>query len=532
MLKKLRDFYFISVMLALHNVQSNAQHALIDYSSSRLYGVQQIAGCVKQVDIRDPRRLQVWSINQFEAQGGSGASCGYHALRNGILLAKSVIFADRFQQYSSDLYSYQQVDALFGPKGRWRSFIMLKRVAQEAKKYCDDALTGILQTKQDMPLWNQSESNVLRARVPDVAGQIAQARSVCDGGYHFAVDNDQLLRIFFQKIAPFTQPLADGQLHRDASAYNAVNNQAVLSRYFKDATLNFIVPTDGGDWIKMEEFPPIIDAERAQGMMNEVPGLIITNYGANIGGVQLGADILAQLNAGPGSHSDLDEFALDERFRELKREMTTTQHDVVGVVLVYVHGAAKKVNWVVQKINSWWGWLVGAPQADAYTQMNAENTNGHWFTLVVARLQGQTQYLIADSAANYSRLQDSKVNEIIAHLEGRRPQPTAVVRDSSSSSTAAIFKPDALKVAAVSPALASRPLTAGNPVVGGSGSSQVQAPAATGMSLTAKLGYTALIGVTAYAGWTVYKKYTAQQNQRNTATQAQSQTTSPGQFLI
>ena len=46
-----------------------------------------------------------------------------------------------------------------------------------------------------------------------------------------------------------------------------------------------------------------------------------------------------------------------------------------------------------------------------------EKTHGHFFTIVVVRHQGKTEFFIADSANNASHLEDPLTTEIICRLD-------------------------------------------------------------------------------------------------------------------
>ncbi len=348
------------------------------------------------IDEQDYRRIQFWCRDQFRPDGGGGASCGYHALRNGILLGKAVLNAPQCNQYLTDLYSPDHMNAFFGTQwSPWRSFILEQR---------------------------------------DQAAQ------------------------------------------------------------------------EGGDWLEGVEILQLIDKEQHSEERSTIlrdAGFIITTYGDMLGDMEFTHAKQKSLNAGPGARTDLNDYLTPE-FIKLRDDMRDPRKQaVIGVVLVYVSQAG-----------------AGSSQSDDMVSLNEANTNGHWFTLVVCRLGGQTQYLLADSGANHKRLRDKKVNEIIRHFEGddapARPKGSMAFTSAGADGSSVQVQPDMCRVASVNPLLA-----------------QGQAKTtAVGMSLTAKVASTAVAGLAIYGGYSLYKRYTASSERENAAIQLSDQTVAYEDFLI
>ncbi len=371
----------------------------IDYKHAQLLTSEHFQKYARYRDTEDSRRIQFWCRDQFQPDGGGGASCGYHALRNGILLAKAALISPQCNRHFKELYSPAHMNAFFGTeKSPWRSFILQQR----------------------------------------------------------------------------------------PSAY---------------------VEEDGSDWLEAEEILHLFEREKSPESLSDIlrnnKDLFIATYGDTAGNVKITPEKLQSWNAGPGERTDEDSFLLAE-FKALRHEIRNTQEDIIGVVVVYVSHSGTE-----------------SSQSEDMASLNEANTNGHWFTLVVCRLNGQTQYLLTDSAGNQDRLRDEKVNEIIRHFEGNNAQERAQDKmtaiSAAADSSSMQFKPHTYQVASVNPSL-----------------SYGQAKSATvvGMSLTAKVASTAVVGLAIYGGYKLYKRHTASSERENTMIQTSEQTIAHEHFLI
>ena len=75
--------------------------------------------------------IQVYS--QFAKDGGGGASCGYHSLKNSIFIIRSILGNPKEIQ---NVMSKDIIGKYIGPKGKWRNIIMEKNY-ENAKKFAD-----------------------------------------------------------------------------------------------------------------------------------------------------------------------------------------------------------------------------------------------------------------------------------------------------------------------------------------------------------------------------------------------------------
>lgn len=74
--------------------------------------------------------MQAKVLNQFTAQGSSPASCGYHSLRNGLLIARAGRSA-----LVEHLELINSVDSMAGTLSKWRLYINMRRLKKKTFDY-------------------------------------------------------------------------------------------------------------------------------------------------------------------------------------------------------------------------------------------------------------------------------------------------------------------------------------------------------------------------------------------------------------
>ena len=101
-------------------------------------------------------------LNQFGA--GGGASCGYHALKNGILIARYFDGLEGSKEnLDARLNDEELVSELFGENGKWRNLVRTKRNKYVLQYLIGEQLKGaILKPKDYDELRNQFDDPQLR----------------------------------------------------------------------------------------------------------------------------------------------------------------------------------------------------------------------------------------------------------------------------------------------------------------------------------------------------------------------------------
>ncbi len=118
---------------------------------------------------------------------------------------------------------------------------------------------------------------------------------------------------------------------------------------------------------------------------------------------------------------EVSEFAaaqVRDEFKDLI-DLARSGKDFVGVVLIYQErwGVPDILEAMISGVEcTFRDWVSLILQSSIYQP--PKNIYGHWIPLVVISKGGQRQYIVTDSAGNYNRLQDPKVHEVIALLEG------------------------------------------------------------------------------------------------------------------
>ena len=118
---------------------------------------------------------------------------------------------------------------------------------------------------------------------------------------------------------------------------------------------------------------------------------------------------------------DVAEFAalqVHDEFKDLK-DVAVSGNDFIGVVLIYQEswGVPDMLEGMISGVEcTFRDWMSLVLRSPIYQSLGS--VYGHWIPLVVISKAGQRQYIVTDSAGNYNRLNDPKVHEVIALLEG------------------------------------------------------------------------------------------------------------------
>ena len=116
-----------------------------------------------------------------------------------------------------------------------------------------------------------------------------------------------------------------------------------------------------------------------------------------------------------------DEKLLEEQFKRFQDGVRTPGSDASAIVLLYTHLKTPAEPNILSRL---WSGLFETPKTEAQIakEKNAASSHGHWFTLVVNRVAGQNQFILADSLGNTVRTDHRRVNEFINILLGDREQ--------------------------------------------------------------------------------------------------------------
>ncbi len=382
-------------------------------------------------------RIQVRVIDQW-SKGSTGASCAYHALRNGTLLALGSLFPER--GYLDLLHSTEHMkERITFPDGDWRVFIIKERLKLIAQKIIceklmksfkgarivsvDDDRGGMkfndekckLVFEKHHPDWDVLELEKLVNAVKNISSQFEP--QITEEGLYYQLNTQGLYEKMARSLAGsfnnYFSPL-DQEFTITWGGKLLEGGEEMEHSYRIKRPLN-------GDWLEMnEEVPRLLEREKEHGMLQGTP--IDT---ALYTGIQE-----------PLPLESIEESMTEEQYTTYKEEYLDAQlledfkaikdkvrddEDFVGLILVYLGGDAC----IGKPSAGVLSWLLDSDTPEkANTTANYTNSfakeinNGHWIPLVIIASGGKRQYIVADSMGNANRLEDPTINKVIGILEG------------------------------------------------------------------------------------------------------------------
>ncbi len=407
--------------------QALAEHA-VDYTHAAQLTKEDLGGLFVAQDAHDNRRIQIKSVAQSSTGDEElrGASCGYHAFRNGTLSAFALINKGEAQGALKELASQNHAHNLFGTKSSpWRIEVGRVRNEPTARKVFRETVYNSLTFPDDDVL---QEYNFLIRCAREITVPALARPAVWEDGFHYSVTKKEVYASLIERLNKLA--LQGGQEQKQMSKA-LINNRTLLDKYFNDDfSIDFTIDFEGvctradapkkllarvagdkyGNWLQTDEMPTLVNAQRDSGILEKEPTLFVATYGEDLGGDEHHA------------------FA-SEKFTQLYALIRETKNDCVGVVLVYLSGGSPSKGGkpsIVRKMFSWFGsWFASKQNSFAQDaqEIQSVHDSGHWISLVVSRIKGDIRYYVHDSLGNANRLRNSRVNEIIDVLDGKKSLP-------------------------------------------------------------------------------------------------------------
>lgn len=422
-----KNYYFLLVGVGLINtLKSNdnldkalAEH-LVDYSNAAQLTKNDLGGFFLAQDSYDTRRIQIRSVNQCSTgdEALRGASCGYHALRNGVLGALALINHGEAQSTLKQLASPQHADDFFGTKtSPWRIEVALLRNNKTAR---DTFRQIVLNSLKPAGKGAAKERDFLTSIIQH--DLIVPTPAVWEDGFNYSATKHDV----YAALAARCNKLAEQGTRDQKEMSKALNKREVFDKYFSDELLvDFTIDFEGickrtdssvlsrvggvkyGNWLETGEMPKLIAAQKERGILENEPTLLVATYGDDLGG-------------------DEQHAVASDKIIQLYSLIRETEMDCVGVVLVYLPGGSPKGSnsSVVRRVFSWFGsWFSSKGFAQEAGDIQSGQDNGHWISLIVSRIKGDLRYYALDSLGNVNRLRDSRINEVIDIFDGKKGLP-------------------------------------------------------------------------------------------------------------
>ena len=392
--------------------QAREAHSL-PYLGSQQLDKRTLGSMVLKQDSADSRILQIKVVPQ-SAQGLTGlaatlqgSSCGYHAMKNGLLFSLALLEGSERDQYLQSLRSADYAHFLFGDvQAPWRQFIIQQRFKPIARKVYHRQVKKALKNcfKEDDQLLRRCINDL------DLVDPVVSQKGFC-----YSADKAVVCSQLSQRMEKM---ISQGSKY--SVALRRLHGR--LNECFSDIAITFTIAFDGrcyepyaltktlaqfsgesyGRWVNSGEIIALVDHQRAEGLLQVHPRLLVATYGDDLGG-------------------EAEHAFTSEKLSQLYALVTETDDDIVGTVLVYLGGNKTDKSFVV-KLRSWAGGFFGSFSGDAL-QLQARQDFSHWIALVVSRIKGDMRYYVLDSLNGTGALSRSRIRDLIDIFDGKKELP-------------------------------------------------------------------------------------------------------------
>ena len=366
--------------------------------------------------------IQLKVSNQFNSLDG-GTLCGYHALKNGFLIAR--LYLDESQQKTEIeklLVSQEIINTLFkDASSAWRSHIIKQRAANLAMLFIRDALLKQikgaklgLQGTYELNLeplkvtleqlnGNSADKEVERSRLQDMLSSVAQRLAQASSSYQNSIGTYNLTKDVI--IQAFKEQLTKNSRADNKILHEILNHNEKIEQYFPSlASLSFSIigdsivniPSKGNAYQK--GYGP--GQSKNQMMTNQTPGEWLESQ-----------EILS-----------LAELEKSHNFVSFQDACDASEIPFYGVFCIESssHNPLNqqfKTNSKLQLLTT----NMQNPLSSFVAIMIIHQANvAHWFTCVIRKHQFTIDYTFTDSAGNLARLNDPFALKVIKLLNGQQ----------------------------------------------------------------------------------------------------------------
>lgn len=357
--------------------------------------------------------VQVTVYNQMSAGGGGGASCGYQSLKNSILIMRAIL--NKRENGDIALVNDKQFIARYigqpASPGIWRNLIInanykkavqwyIQNLLNERLLMSEDEIQGI-PLPGDWPAYTLQEQASIFGKISgfyqtvisgmlslDLAARFME-RLATQASYSMRVDQRQIVDFVAGAHYPMDRDIGSARpLHLDIEAWaknpeNAqqylklqnlplqidINKQQRLRAYNENAARRGLRTLDvQAEWIKEDDIIKLVDLQKKEGLLQDMVGVgytVIENV---------------PMMRAPGQQA----FSAYDDVREIAKEIKRNEN--------YLHGFSLG--------------LMG----------HYGGGQSHWISLVVNKVGGTLQFIVADSIPTNRYNIDLRHNNVIRIL--------------------------------------------------------------------------------------------------------------------
>jgi len=367
---------------------------------SKKFFIGRFSVLAKEGEVADRNLFQPKVLNQFSEGAGGAADCGYHAVKNAILVVK----AD-FNQLRGEPLGKQLVDVkvMEDHLRRWRKLVYKYRLEKKLRDYLKNKFTDVLKGIPVLPSHSPFESYQLRDLYEGALNALASfvAKEIVQKEKEFSFDSDAA-RFLKELIKKRQMRQVEVDKYYKASEQRKTRGRLNSYVFDKEIMKQFI------DFDKLKDFK--VSFSMLRGLVWKLTlGEFETDW-LHAFEIKSIWKVLNMSNSKFFVYGDVDlmgRSSVDGNMSDLRK---AAQKIAAGQDLdvVFVLGTMKHFKKALKKKK------VDGKEKKRSLKEELGGTMGHWFTLVRSH---DGFYVVMDSADNINRLNDKSVKKTISFFE-------------------------------------------------------------------------------------------------------------------
>lgn len=409
--------------------------------SEEITGIYELGNRRKGHDKEELIQLKVADQSRIK---GSEEDCGYHALFNGLAIGKLIHSAsvESQQQWLKWLGNFnEKKEALFGStQTPWKQIVQIKRTQKKALTAIIYHLTKAFHNSQELAKKPDDGSNLHRTYtchlwdsrwitkenryiecigsdekelnridkivsiIRDAAVELIKPCVVRESSLLLALSSEQIIKTLEDLLIKKLGSVNDDPMAEEA--YTEIS-KAGISNFLSIEDITLTIPFDKTNWLYDDEISLLLNDASTSNYFNDEtePPVALEKISFFILG-----------NSPKASKSmKSDRNVKSPAFDKLKEAMSLEKNHLAIILL--------------------------------YEPLEDHAKEGHWFTLVINRIDNKNQFILADSLKNQERFDNQRVLEVIALLTGKKMPLPKIIRspqkpapDRNGSSLSNLFK--------------------------------------------------------------------------------------------
>ncbi len=369
-------------------------------------------------------RLQLKVANQFKMTG-SAADCGYHSVANGFAISQLLLSESNEERLNlfQRLRDRNMKQKLFANiDSPWKQWIAAKRADGMASKQIQAYLKKSLRISGNPAFdkLDQKSKDQLLNGITNVGSKYPRHIRIqtCTNCFTYKISSPHILSYFKKQLEDLCEDIRiemaleekeEHRINKKEKANICEILAQTLDSYFDFTDEEISIQISENAWLTPEEVVALAEAEEPR---------LPANFKVR------NSDSIITYTFSPG-----DNYQENGEFAHLRKKLMVSGNHL-AIVLLYEPGSSAPSTTseaceggILNRIYSYFRpkSSIAQTEAEIYAAGVQNNTNGHWITLVVNKVDKDIEFILANSGSNASRIYDRRVNELIRFLEGDKP---------------------------------------------------------------------------------------------------------------